>query len=144
MNAAFRKNSERISERGRKMRKWVYLSHPCVPADADRMTEDELDIAVIKNREETDTIAKLLHKENDDVVIINPLMAGKWIDGSRLQHLNYDFELLRKCDAIIMSGDWMHSLGCMTEFGFTRARHMEFLTYSQDGKIKPGMNFSTR
>lgn len=27
---------------------------------------------------------------------------------------------------------------------YARARHMEFLTYSQDWKIKPGMNFSTR
>lgn len=49
--------------------------------------------------------------------ILGPLYdAIPYIDG-----LDLCLSLLRRCDGIIMCGDWQHSRGCMAEYGYAKA-----------------------
>lgn len=88
----------------------VYISHP--------YTGNE-----IENVMAAEKIAAELAREHPDVVFINPLAAMKH---EGIAGLSYDviithcLELLSKCDALIMAGDWEKSKGCVTEYEFAR------------------------
>ncbi len=90
----------------------IYISHP-YSGDED------------KNREETRRIASDLAKEFPNILFINPLDA--------MQHtieLPYDvvlkqcIELLDRCDAILMTGDWKTSKGCVVEYNWAKEHKM--------------------
>ena len=101
--------------------KMFYLSHP--------YTGDEE-----KNRAEAYFIASRLARKYPDVVFFNPLDA--------MQHtvtagLGYDtvlkqcIEILRRCDGIIMAGDWSESAGCREEFRVAKERGLKLYTIEE-------------
>ena len=123
---------------------WIYLSHPCVPAEYSEKGLNELTgeekVKVTKiaddNREQASFIARNLQKTNPEHLIISPLNAGSFIIGNRTEHLEYDFGLLEKCQGIIFAGGWKSSLGCMAEYGFAKAKGMKRFTYDINFKLK--------
>lgn len=83
----------------------VYLSHP--------YTGDEK-----KNRLKARQIAAQIASVYPGIAIVNPLDALQYATMTELSYdeiLKIDIELLSRCDAILMAGDWEHSRGCRRE-----------------------------
>ena len=83
----------------------VYLSHPYT-GDEDR------------NRLIARQIAARIVSEYPDIAVVNPLDAlqyAKMTDLSYDEILKIDIELLSRCDAVLVQGDWEHSSGCRRE-----------------------------
>ena len=45
-----------------------------------------------------------------------------------LEGLNLCLSLLKRCDTIIMCGDWQNSRGCMAEYGYALAKHIPIIS----------------
>lgn len=74
-----------------------------------------------------------------NLTIISPLHAYSFLDSKNLTEteiLYYDFRLLSRCDMLILSGDWRHSLGCMSEYGYAKAKGIRIYEY-RDGLLYP-------
>ena len=83
--------------------KWYYLSHP--------YTGDEE-----KNKEEAAEIHRKLQELHPDVLFLNPLAAfDPLADMPYEQVMEYSIEMLIACDAVVMSGNYKESRGCMAE-----------------------------
>ena len=50
--------------------------------------------------------------------------------------LRYDFRLLNNCTLLILSGYWRHSRGCMSEYGYAKAKGIRIYEY-RDGLLYP-------
>ena len=95
---------EAVTERKKDM---LYISHPFLTngnADDNKKAVDKI-------------LADLVLKYGKDYVFISPIHNYGTLDGQ----LNYDqglslcLDLLRKCDGIIMCGDYFRSNGCKME-----------------------------
>lgn len=86
--------------------KMVYISHP--------YTGNER-----RNIYEAECISKELSNQFPDIVFINPLNVFKHLQNSSLSYseiMKQCIELMHHCDAMIMTGDWRSSNGCMMEY----------------------------
>ena len=45
-----------------------------------------------------------------------------------LEGLNLCLSLLKRCDTIIMCGDWQNSRGCMAEYSYALAKHIPIIS----------------
>lgn len=59
-------------------------------------------------------------------VYVSPIhQQGFMYEGTPyLAGLQKCLELLRRCDVLLLCGDWQNSKGCLAEFGFAMARKM--------------------
>lgn len=83
----------------------VYLSHP--------YTGDEE-----KNRLKARQIAARIIREYPGIAVVNPLDALQYAKTTELSYsetLKIDIELLSRCDAVLVCGDWKSSRGCRRE-----------------------------
>lgn len=83
----------------------VYLSHP--------YTGDE-----DKNRLIARRIAARIVREYPGIAVVNPLDALQYATMTELSYdeiLKIDIELLSRCDAVLVQGDWERSRGCRRE-----------------------------
>lgn len=86
--------------------KTIYISHP--------YTGDEA-----MNRDKAHLIAARLAKEYPELVFLNPLDAMCHAVTAGLGYgtvLRQTVELLRRCNSVIMTGNWRESRGCMAEY----------------------------
>ena len=83
--------------------KKVYLSHPYTGDEARR-------------RAEAAKIQRDLQGRFPDMIVLNPLaMFAALEDVPYEQVMEYCLEVLRDCDMIVMSGEFMDSRGCTME-----------------------------
>lgn len=114
----------------------VYLSHP--------FTGNEK-----QNRKEARNIAKLIVQYDSDIVVINPLDNFKYTVKAEMSYddiIQHALELMRRADALVLTGDWMESKGCMQEYTLAKNWGMlifeemkELLSYMlkrEDGSLK--------
>ena len=83
----------------------IYLSHP--------YTGDEE-----KNRLIARRIAARIVREYPGIAVVNPLDALHYAKMAELSYdkiLKIDIELLSRCDAVLVRGDWERSIGCRRE-----------------------------
>lgn len=89
--------------------KIYYVSHPFTG------TQDEQEW----NRQEARAMTASLKQDNQKSIFINPLDAFQY--ATLVSEWDYDeilgqcLELLKKCDGIVMAGDWEKSNGCQCE-----------------------------
>lgn len=86
--------------------KMVYISHPYTGNEE-------------YNVDEAHYIAKDLSNQFPDIVFINPLNVFKHLQNSNLSYseiMKQCIELMNHCDAMIMTGDYRSSKGCMMEY----------------------------
>lgn len=104
MNNDEKVTAEAVAERKKDM---LYISHPFLTngnADDNKKAVDKI-------------LADLVLKYGKDYVFISPIHNYGTLDGQ----LNYDqglslcLDLLKKCDGIIMCGDYFRSNGCKME-----------------------------
>lgn len=59
----------------------------------------------------------------DDSAFVSPIhILGSLYDAiPYIDGLDLCLSLLRRCDGIILCGDWQHSRGCMAEYGYAKA-----------------------
>lgn len=90
----------------------VYLSHPYTG------NED-------KNRLAARQIAARIVSEYPGIAVVNPLDTLQYAKMAELSYdeiLKIDIELLSRCDALLVQGDWEHSQGCRREVQAAYAR----------------------
>lgn len=112
-----------------------YLAHPYTSASHSpgQYTSPQL------NCEDAGKITWRLMRRYTNLTIISPLHAYSFLDSKNLTEteiLYYDFRLLSRCDMLILSGHWQHSLGCMAEYGYAVARGIWIYEY-RDGLLYP-------
>lgn len=92
----------------------IYISHPYTGNEAHNISEAE-------------SIAVDLAKRHPKTLFINPLAVMKHEGiAKRSYHVIIDncLELLGYCQAVIFTGDWRYSKGCMAEYGYAKAKGM--------------------
>lgn len=70
---------------------------------------------------------------------ISPLHTYSFFEGKGMEEtdiLRYDFRLLNNCTLLILSGYWLHSRGCMAEYGYAKAKGIRIYEYV-DGTLYP-------
>lgn len=115
----------------------AYLSHPYAPLN--RRAEIFVEAIKAENVEEAGDIALKIMKKYLNLTIISPLHNYSFFEGKQLRNtkiLEYDFKLLSKCTHLILSGNWQHSLGCMAEYGYAKAKGIRIYEYV-DGTLYP-------
>lgn len=122
----------------------AYLAHPYAPyapvAKSSKVFA-KVFAGEIKeaNVEETGDIAYEIMKKYPNLTIISPLHAYSFFKGKDMEEtdiLRYDFRLLNNCTLLILSGHWRHSRGCMSEYGYAKARGIRIYEYV-DGTLYP-------
>ena len=91
------------------------------------------------NVEETGDIAYKIMKKYPNLTIISPLPAYSFLEGKNMEEteiLRYDFRLLNNCTLLILSGYWRQSKGCMSEYGYAKAKGIRIYEYV-DGTLYP-------
>lgn len=84
------------------MKMW-YISHPYTGNEE-------------QNKKEAREIAAKLKKENPNVIVVNPLDFFTYAENLEYEEiLQQCLEMLRQCDAIVMTGKWQYSRGCIAE-----------------------------
>ena len=75
-----------------------------------------------KNEAKADVIVQALQAEYPDVCFVSPVHAIRcpYSKTDYIQGLDYCLELLRRCDGIVMCGNWQGSIGCVSEFILAR------------------------
>lgn len=115
----------------------AYLAHPYSPIVENlKIFAGEIKEA---NAEETGDIAYEIMKKYPNLTIISPLHAYSFLEGKDLEEteiLRYDFRLLNNCTLLILSGYWRHSRGCMSEYGYAKAKGIRIYEY-RDGLLYP-------
>lgn len=110
----------------------AYLAHPYSPTPNSLATKEF-------NLMDTGNIALKIMKKYLNLTIISPLHNYSFLEGNyekETEILKYDFRLLSRCDMLILSGDWRHSLGCMSEYGYAKAKGIRIYEY-RDGLLYP-------
>lgn len=95
----------------------VYLSHP--------FTGDEK-----QNRKEIRIIARAIANFNSDIVVINPLDNFKYMVKTEMSYddiMQHAIELMRRSDALVLTGEWTGSKGCLQEY--TEAKESGMLIF---------------
>lgn len=115
----------------------AYLAHPYAPLNM----RAEIFVEAIKaeNVEEAGDIALKIMKKYLNLTIISPLHNYSFLEGNyekETEILKYDFRLLSRCDILILSGNWRNSKGCMSEYGYAKARGIRIYEYV-DGTLYP-------
>ena len=97
-----------------------YLSHP--------FSGDEE-----KNRAAAEAIQRELQEKHPRVIYVNPLANFKALAGMEYDTImGYCLELLYKCRAITMTGDYRASKGCMIELAYAREYHIPVFFYDAE------------
>lgn len=115
----------------------AYLAHPYAPLN--RRAEIFVEAIKAENVEEAGDIALKIMKKYLNLTIISPLHNYSFLEGKQLRNtkiLEYDFKLLSKCTHLILSGHWRHSRGCMSEYGYAKAKGIRIYEY-RDGLLYP-------
>lgn len=108
----------------------AYLAHPYASAFPDINAFNLMDAG---------NIAFKIMRKYPNLTIISPLHAYSFLEGKELKEteiLKYDFRLLSRCDILILSGNWRLSCGCMSEYGYAKARGIRIYEYV-DGTLYP-------
>lgn len=113
----------------------AYLAHPYTSTSHSlgQYTSPQL------NREDAGKITWRLMRRYTNLTIISPLHAYSFLDSKNLTEteiLKYDFKLLSKCTHLILSGNWRNSNGCMSEYGYAKAKGIRIYEY-RDGLLYP-------
>lgn len=115
----------------------AYLAHPYAPIVENlKVFTGEIKES---NVEETGDIAFKIMKKYPNLTIISPLHAYSFLEGNyekETEILKYDFRLLSRCDILILSGNWRNSKGCMSEYGYAKAKGIRIYEY-RDGLLYP-------
>ncbi len=94
-----------------------YLSHP--------FTGDEE-----KNRAVAEAIQRELQEQYPKTLYINPIAQFKALAGMEYDKImGYCLELLYKCGAVTMTGDYHVSKGCMIELAYAREYNIPVFFY---------------
>lgn len=110
----------------------AYLAHPYSPTPNSLATKEF-------NLMDTGNIAYEIMKKYPNLTIISPLHAYSFFEGKGMEEtdiLRYDFRLLNNCTLLILSGYWRQSRGCMSEYGYAKARGIRIYEYV-DGTLYP-------
>lgn len=84
-------------------------------------------------------MAYLAHPTLPNLTIISPLHAYSFLEGKNMEEteiLRYDFRLLNNCTLLILSGYWRQSKGCMSEYGYAKAKGIRIYEY-RDNLLYP-------
>ena len=115
----------------------AYLAHPYAPIVENlKVFTGEIKES---NVEETGDIAFKIMKKYPNLTVLSPLHAYSFLEGKDLEEtdiLRYDFRLLNNCTLLILSGYWRHSRGCMSEYGYAKAKGIRIYEYV-DGTLYP-------
>lgn len=115
----------------------AYLAHPYAPIVENlKVFTGEIKES---NVEETGDIAFKIMNKYPNLTIISPLHAYSFLEGKDMEEteiLRYDFRLLNNCTLLILSGYWRHSRGCMSEYGYAKAKGIRIYEY-RDGLLYP-------
>lgn len=115
----------------------AYLAHPYAPIVENlKVFTGEIKES---NVEETGDIAYEIMKKYPNLTIISPLHAYSFLEGKELKEteiLRYDFRLLNNCTLLILSRYWRQSRGCMSEYGYAKAKGIRIYEYV-DGTLYP-------
>lgn len=115
----------------------AYLAHPYTPIVKNlKAFTGEIKES---NVEETGDIAFKIMKKYPNLTVLSPLHAYSFLEGKDLEEtdiLRYDFRLLNNCTLLILSGYWRHSRGCMSEYGYAKAKGIRIYEYV-DGTLYP-------
>ena len=115
----------------------AYLAHPYAPIVENlKVFTGEIKES---NVEETGDIAFKIMKKYPNLTVLSPLHAYSFLEGKDMEEteiLRYDFRLLNNCTLLILSGYWRHSRGCMSEYGYAKAKGIRIYEY-RDGLLYP-------
>lgn len=115
----------------------AYLAHPYSPIVENlKVFAGEIKEA---NAEETGDIAYKIMRKYPNLTILSPLHAYSFLEGKAMEEteiLRYDFRLLNNCTLLILSGYWRQSKGCMSEYGYAKAKGIRIYEY-RDGLLYP-------
>lgn len=115
----------------------AYLAHPYAPIVENlKVFTGEIKES---NVEETGDIAFKIMKKYPNLTIISPLHAYSFLEGKDMEEteiLWYDFRLLNNCTLLILSGYWRQSRGCMSEYGYAKAKGIRIYEY-RDRSLYP-------
>ena len=115
----------------------AYLAHPYAPIVENlKVFTGEIKES---NVEETGDIAFKIMKKYPNLTVLSPLHAYSFLEGKDLEEtdiLRYDFRLLNNCTLLILSGYWRQSKGCMSEYGYAKAKGIRIYEYV-DGTLYP-------
>lgn len=115
----------------------AYLAHPYSPIVENlKVFTGEIKES---NVEETGDIAYKIMSKYPNLTVLSPLHAYSFLEGKDLDEteiLRYDFRLLNNCTLLILSGYWRHSRGCMSEYGYAKAKGIRIYEYV-DGTLYP-------
>lgn len=101
----------------------AYLAHPYASAFSDIKAFNLIDAG---------NIAFKIMRKYLNLTIISPLHNYSFFEGKELKEteiLKYDFRLLSRCDILILSGNWRNSKGCMSEYGYAKAKGIRIYEY---------------
>lgn len=115
----------------------AYLSHPYSPIVENlKVFTGEIKES---NVEETGDIAYKIMSKYPNLTVLSPLHAYSFLEGKDMEEteiLRYDFRLLNNCTLLILSGYWRQSRGCMSEYGYAKAKGIRIYEYV-DGTLYP-------
>lgn len=115
----------------------AYLAHPYSPIVENlKVFAGEIKEA---NAEETGDIAYKIMSKYPNLTVLSPLHAYSFLEGKAMEEmeiLRYDFRLLNNCTLLILSGYWRQSKGCMSEYGYAKAKGIRIYEY-RDGLLYP-------
>lgn len=115
----------------------AYLAHPYSPIVENlKVFAGEIKEA---NAEETGDIAYKIMSKYPNLTVLSPLHAYSFLEGKAMEEmeiLRYDFRLLNNCTLLILSGYWRQSKGCMSEYGYAKAKRIRIYEY-RDGLLYP-------
>ena len=115
----------------------AYLAHPYSPIVENlKVFTGEIKES---NVEETGDIAYKIMSKYPNLTVLSPLHAYSFLEDKGLEGteiLKYDFRLLSRCDMLILSGHWQHSRGCMSEYGYAKAKGIRIYAH-RDGLLYP-------
>ena len=104
----------------------AYLAHPYASAFSDIKAFNLIDAG---------NIAFKIMRKYLNLTIISPLHNYSFFEGKELKEteiLKYDFRLLSRCDILILSGKWRLSCGCMSEYGYAKAKGIRTYEYRDE------------
>lgn len=108
----------------------AYLAHPYSPIVENlKVFTGEIKES---NVEETGDIAYKIMSKYPNLTVLSPLHAYSFLEGKDMEEteiLRYDFRLLNNCTLLILSGYWRHSRGCMSEYGYAKAKGIRIYEY---------------
>lgn len=115
----------------------AYLAHPYAPIIENlKVFTGEIKES---NVEETGDIAYKIMSKYPNLTVLSPLHAYSFLEGKDMEEteiLRYDFRLLNNCTLLILSGYWRQSKGCMSEYGYAKAKGIRIYEYV-DGTLYP-------